>query len=367
MYHRARAAKTSAASLISPSKSKKKSILNRKTTHSAVQKKTPVKKSSPTKQHLEQTSSTITEPRPKRLSSLTASTLLQYCTSILSPSRKPKSTPVVSNKTKSRKDDKNIPSPTAKKRLSDIKPTQPELNIPTRARREASSHASAMIMQQNEIERSRFNYSLSKQHSTSVVRRHRAKSSITTTKHDNPPEQPFQFNIPSIPPLPAPVRSITSVSNQTEYAQSSITVTAKATHPLSPKSISTNSKYPSLTEDILAEHERSYETIPSYHTTKRDNLIKWTQELALCGRLSPPYPKDDIPPESIQTDSKKIESVLSSNTKETSSTIIFVFLYKHLFLLFLSIINTYFSFSINCISSRFTFILSSCTLLAISE
>jgi hypothetical protein len=83
MSQRTRISKPSAASSISPSKSKKKSIPIRKITR----KKTSIK------HHLEQTSSILTQPRQKRLSSLTAATLLQYCTSILSPSRKLKSIP----------------------------------------------------------------------------------------------------------------------------------------------------------------------------------------------------------------------------------------------------------------------------------
>ena len=325
MYHRARAAKTSAASSISPSKSKRKSIPIRKDTHGAVQKKTPVKKTSPTKQQLEQTSTAITEPRPKRLSSLTASTLLQYCTSILSPSRKPKSTPISSTNSKTK-----IKSPkNDKKRLSDIKPTQPEASSPTRTRREASSRASAMIMQQNEIERSRYHYSLSKQPSASVIRRHR------TNKDNISPEKPFQFNIPSIPPLPDPAPSIAALSNQTEYDQSLNATTTKSTSEL-------NSKCPSLTEDTLAEHDRLHATIHTHHPTKRDKLIKWTEELALCGRFSPPYAKDEIPPESIDIDSTNSESVPHTNIKETSSMILFIFYIKKIksffFLLFLSII-----------------------------
>jgi hypothetical protein len=278
MSPRARAAKTSASS---PSKSKKKSV--------PIQKKIPVKKSSSTKTQLEQTSSIITQPRQKRLSSLTAATLLQYCTSILSPSRKGKSIP------------KKEVNKSTKRPISNVCE-----NIPTRAHREASSRASAMIMQQNEIERSRYNYSLPTKHSTTTIRRHR--------KDDIPPE-PFKFNIPPVPPLPAPAPSITNVSNQTEYAQSSNAVTIKSTQPLPATTIiPTNSKYPSLTQAILAEHDRSQETI----TTKHDNLLKWTKELASCGRLSPPYSEDEISPDSKTSDSLPVN--LSSRSLENLST-----------------------------------------------
>jgi hypothetical protein len=305
MSPRARAAKTSASSPISPSKSKKKSGPIRKITRrNTVQKKTPVKK-----HQLEQTSSTIIEPRQKRLSSLTSATLLQYCTSILSPSRKLKSTP------KKITDDKTIQSsPSRKRQISNVSENKTELHIPIRAHREASSRASAMIMQQNEFERSRYNYS------TSTIRRHRTKSPITSK--DDIPFEPFKFNIPSIPPLPP---SITDVSNQTEYTQSSSIVTKKSIHPLSS---TINSKYPSLTEAILAEHDRLQETI----TTKHDNLLKWTQELDLNGRLSPPYSEDEIPPESSPSTTTKSVAI-HSNTKEIIRMFIFI-LNKILFLFF---------------------------------
>jgi len=291
MSHRTRASKTSASSPISPSKSKKKPVSIRKVTRHSVQKKTPVKKSSPTKHNLEQTSpSTLIQPRQKRLSSLTAATLLQFCTSILSPSRKLKSTP--------KKVKKNSPiNRTSKKlQISNVSENKTELHIPTRTHREASSRASAMIMQQNEIERSRYNYSLAK----STIRRQRSKSTVTN-KEDISPE-PFKFNIPPIPPLPAPAPSIADLSNQTECTQSSNTVTTKSIDLLP----STNSKYPSLTEDILAEHNRLQGII----TTKHDNLLKWTEELALCGRLSPPYSSDEIPPESLHSNSEEITRII---------------------------------------------------------
>ena len=84
MSQRIRAAKAIAISSISPLKSKKKSISNRKITHNPIKKQ----KSSPTKSQLVQSSSTLIQPKQKRLSSLTATTLLRYCTNILSPSRK---------------------------------------------------------------------------------------------------------------------------------------------------------------------------------------------------------------------------------------------------------------------------------------
>jgi hypothetical protein len=296
MSHRTRASKTSAPSPISPSKSKKKPVSIRKVTRHSVQKKTPVKKSSPTKHNLEQTlPSTLIQPRQKRLSSLTAATLLQFCTSILSPSRKLKSTPK-KVKTKS-----PINRTSKKLQISNVSENKTEAHIPTRTHREASSRASAMIMQQNEIERSRYNYSLANEHSKSTIRRQRSKITVTN-KEDIPPE-PFKFNIPPIPPLPAPAPSIADVSNQTECTQSSNTVTTKSIDLLT----STNSKYPSLTEDILAEHNRLQGTI----TTKHDNLLKWTEELALCGRLSPPYSSlDEIPPESSHSNSEEITRMI---------------------------------------------------------
>jgi hypothetical protein len=264
MSPRARAAKPSALSSNFSSKSKKKSSSLRKITRrSSVQ-----KKSSPTKQQPEQTS--LTQPRQKRLSSLTAATLLQYCTSILSPARKLKSN--------SKKISSEKTSTTIKRQISNGSETKIELHIPIRTRREASSHASAMIMQQNEIERSRCNYS-----SLSSIRRHRSKNK------DDTPAEPFKFNIPSVPPSPAPEPSVANVSN-----------------PTATKSIHlTDAKYPLLTEEILAEHNRLQETLP----TKNDNLLKWTQDLASCGRLSPPYPEDEIP------------ITKPANSKETTRTI----------------------------------------------
>ena len=217
MSHRTRATKTTTLSPISPSKSKKKSGPIRKLT-TTIQKKA----------QLDQTSSTIIQPRQKRLSSLTAATLLQYCSSILSPGRKLK-TP---------KEEKTA-------RVSPIK--KPEVHIPIRTRREASSRASAMIMQQNEIERSRFNYS------SSNLKRHRSKP-VVSDKVLTAPE-PFQFAVPSSPNV----------------------VTIKSI-PLD------NSKYTILTEASLAEHTRLQESI----TTKQNTLLKWTEDLASYGRFSPP-------------------------------------------------------------------------------
>lgn len=209
MSPRARAAKPSASSH-SPSKSKK----NRS---------------------LEQTSSTIVSTRQKRLSSLTANTLLQYCTSVLSPTRKPKTKP---------------------EKPSGKRPKQPDLHIPIRTRREASSRASAMIMQQNEIERTRYNYSLAHEHSTSSsTPKPRSKPTITTT-----PPKAFQFTVPPPPPVAC--------------------------------------KNPILTEAILAEHNRLHEA----NGNKQETLLKWTQELASYDRFSPPYADNDIPPEFPQED-----------------------------------------------------------------
>ena len=218
MSPRARAAKPS-ASPISPSKSKK----NRS---------------------LEQTSSTIVPTREKRLSSLTANTLLQYCTSILSPTRKPKTT--------SKKPTEEKPS--RKRRISNVSVKQTDSHIPIRTRREASSRASAMIMQQNEIERTRYNYSL---HSaSSSTPKPRLKPAIAI-KEETPPKT-FQFTVPPPPPVTC--------------------------------------NLPPLTEAILAEHNRVQET----NGTKQDTLRKWTQDLASYGRFSPPYADDDIPPECPQ-------------------------------------------------------------------
>ncbi len=182
-------------------------------------------------------------------------------------------------------------------------------------------------MQQNEIERSRYSYT----HSTSAIRRRTLpKKDDISPEQQQPSIESFKFNIPSVPPLVAPARSITNVSNQTDYDQSS---NAVSTHSVSSTIISTNSKYPSLTEAILAEHDRLHENVPSSHTTKQDNLIKWTQELALCGRLSPPCPDQDISLESVQndsTDSKPTPVILQSNTKEILSMIVFIYSKKTL-------------------------------------
>jgi hypothetical protein len=211
-----------------------------------------------------------------------------------------------------------------------------------------------MIMQQNEIERSRFNYTIAaNERSTSANRRRRTKSTVTNKDDSHtdiipdPPEQPsvepFKFNVPSVPPppsvpvppqptttttttnrkatpppslssVPAPASSIANLSNKTEYAQSSNPVTTKSTNQLPSTTIATtsNSKYPSLTETILAEHDRIHGTTPPYHTTKRDNLIKWTQELASFDRLSPPFPENEIPLESFHGASSSISSTTTT-------------------------------------------------------
>ncbi|CAF3403956.1 unnamed protein product [Rotaria sp. Silwood1] len=316
---------TTTTSGISSSKSKKTSIPIRKLSHNIVQKKISLKKSSPTKRYLEQTSSTIIQPKQKRLSSLTATTLLQYCASILSPSRKLnhsiKSTSTLSNNSKTIKtkqssiDNQHLPRKRQISNVSsksDIKHTQTDIHMPTRIRREASSRASAMIMQQNEIERSRYNYSLNNEHSTSSIRRHR------TNKVDLPSQPPSsESNQCNIPSYPAPPPSIIHIPIQTEYYQSSNSVTNIS---------STNSKSSLLTEASLAEHNRLYETIPSYHTIKRDNLIKWTQEIDLHDHLSPAYPEHEISIESsnpiynqstevsLITDSKTMDSMISNRS-----------------------------------------------------
>ena len=233
----------------------------------------------------------------------------------------------------------------------DLKPAQTELNIHTRKRREASSRASAMIMQQNEIERSRFNYSMTNERSVSVNRRRRTKSTITnkddshTDVVPDPSKQlqtePFKFNVPSIPPppppvptttnrkvtpppslssVPAPASSTANVSNKTEYAQSLNAINTKSTNQLLSTAItSSNSKYPSLTETILAEHDRIHGTTPPYHTTKRDNLIKWVQELALYDCLSPPFPEHEIPLESFHGASSSISSATTATNDHIQS------------------------------------------------
>jgi hypothetical protein len=220
-----------------------------------------------------------------------------------------------------------------------------------------------MIMQQNEIERSRFHYSIAHERATSANRRRRTKSSITNKDDSHtdivtdPPEQPstepFKFNVPSVPPpppvvpqpaptivtttttttnrkvtpppsvssVPAPASSIANLSNKTEYAQSSNAVTNKGNNQLSVTTSATtaapsNSKYPSLTETILAEHDRLHGTTPPYHTTKRDNLIKWTQELALYERLSPPFPEHEIPLETFHGAASSISSTTTTTNDQ---------------------------------------------------
>ena len=161
-------------------------------------------------------------------------------------------------------------------------------------------------MQQIEIERSRYNYSLSNERSTSTSQRHRTRNAIKTK--DKISVKSFKFTVPSLP-LPAP--STANVSNQAECTQSSNVITKQTTQPTI---VSTNSTYPSLTEAILAEHDRLHGTLPLNHATKRNNLIKWTQELALFDHLSPPYPEYEILPESIYHNSTRDKS-----TNELSS------------------------------------------------
>ncbi|CAF0872904.1 unnamed protein product [Rotaria sordida] len=318
MSRRVRTTTTTTTSGKSSSKSKKTSISKRKITHNVIQKKISVKKSSSTKRYLEQTSSII-QPKQKRLSSLTATTLLQYCTSILSPTRKLnhsiKSTSILSNNSKTKKI--NIQTNKRKRQISNvstksdnIKLTQTDLHKPTRIHREASSRASAMIMQQNEIERSRYNYSRNNKYSTSIIRRHR------TNKIDIQSEQPsIKSNKSNIPSFPIPTSSIINIPIQTEYSQSSNIITNNSIQ----SSLSTNTKYPLLTEAILAEHNRLYETISS----KRDNLIKWTQEVDLYDRVSsssppPPYSQHEISHESSSINNKST-ALLINNSKPIDS------------------------------------------------
>ena len=217
-------------------------------------------------------------------------------------------------------------------------------------------------MQQNEIERSRFSYTMNNERSASANRRRRTKSTVTTKEDlhvevipdptDQPSVEPFKFNVPSVPPPPPPpptsttttttvnrkvvspppppppppssssiplqTPSIANASNKTEYAQSSNAVTNKPSHPL-PTTVSSTSKYPSLTETVLAEHDRIHGTTPPYHTTKRDNLIKWTQDLALYDRLSPPFPEHEIPLESFHGASSSISSTTTTANDQLQS------------------------------------------------
>lgn len=187
---------------------------------------------------------TLISSRPKRLSSLTATTLLQYCSSILSPTRKVKT-----------------PSKTT---IAHV----PETIIPTRTRREASSRASAMILQQNEIERSRINFSqINQENSTNNFKRHRSKPTVNNKDEKS---SPSQIQKPTPPPPPPIVIEQSPVHTTTE--------------PLPVK-------YRSLTEANLAEHTRLQEAV----TNKHEILLKWTEDLARHGRFSPPYAANEIP------------------------------------------------------------------------
>jgi hypothetical protein len=98
------------------SKSKKKAVPVRKMTRSTasrVQKKTPVKTSSPIKNHREQTSP-IQVRRQQRLAGLTATTLLQYCTNIRSPSTNKRQQAINKRPLRSR-DTSPVPSSPVKK------------------------------------------------------------------------------------------------------------------------------------------------------------------------------------------------------------------------------------------------------------
>lgn len=204
---------------------------------------------------------------------------------------------------------------------SEAKLVQNDLHIPTRTRREASSRASAMIMQQNEIERSRYNYSLPNNNTTSVVRRSRTKTT-PATKDELPTEEQsvesFKFNIPAPPD---------TLPKQTETIPSSNIMKKPLSPPSSTAIPSVNPTYPLLTEASLAEHDRLYGPIPSCHTTKRNYLIKWTQDVDTSERISPPpLPEQDSHLDS--TTNKSISLLSHSNPKSISSTIEFYFLIK---------------------------------------
>ena len=187
--------------------------------------------------------------------------------------------------------------------------------VPVRSRREASSRASAMIMQQNEIERSRFSYNVT--HVSKTQRRLRDKTPLVPPP---PPQEDststpivdsFQFNVPPapiVPPVVALAPSVTNLSSQTEYAQSSNAITTKPIDPSLLKISKNDVKYSVLTEALLAEHDRHYGTIPSYHTSKRDNLIKWTQELTSYDCMSPPFLDNENSIESEQNLSSNDDS-----------------------------------------------------------
>lgn len=224
------------------------------------------KPSATTRKPTRHQSQTLIPSRPKRLSNLTTTTLLQYCSTI----RKNSTT--------------HVPEPV------------------TRARREASSRASAMILQQNEIERSRLNFS---HQITANFKRHRSKSIV------------------DIPNEPMPVQIEQPVHS-------------------------------SLTEANLAEHTRLQEAV----TNKHQILLKWTEDLAKHGRFSPPYAADEQQPVEIPITKdfnckSNFFSKQKNNAKIRYSSAQFEF-------------SSHVSLS-NIFTSRFTFVLSSPTLLAICK
>jgi hypothetical protein len=157
-------------------------------------------------------------------------------------------------------------------------------------------------MQHNEIERTRFSYVFAHQASSSLQDRSQTKTSTIVR------DEPFQFNIPSI-----------------DIAYSSRRETMESMLPTLSKKTSSICRYPLLTQALLAEHDRLHGIIPSYHCTKRDNLLKWTQDLASYDRLSPPCSNRDIPLESFSdtssiNDHRSTEQVVS-NERSTNKNV----------------------------------------------
>ena len=138
-----------------------------------------------------------------------------------------------------------------------------------------------MIMQQNEIERSRFHYTVSREPSAASLQRQQRTKSVLNTRNPIPPArtspEPFTFSIPIAP-------AITHAPNPTEYAQST----------LKSVPIAINSKSSRLTEANVTEHNRFLGTIPSYHATKRDNLLRWVREILPHDRSSSPVSEQEM-------------------------------------------------------------------------
>ncbi|CAF0784163.1 unnamed protein product [Didymodactylos carnosus] len=307
--------------------------------------------------------------------------------------KKPVETTVITKpKSKQRQTIKNKTrkkvAPLASKTIAKV---NDELNINTRTKREASLKASAMIMQQNEIERSRFSYILADTlaNATAVqaaaAKRRRRQSTKDNSHHVESTTQSvedidvipdtvspkkeltlpstiptvqtvlppvlsstslrktspsslslnkFKFSVPHVPPVPHRP-STNNASTKTECAQSTadskITTAKKQTNPIlssnvqpvqsSSSSSSTTAtsvsatKYPTLTETILAEHDRIHGTTPPYHTTRRDNVIRWTQELLQYSNepLLPPFPSEQVPLESFHV---QLRSTTSSGDQQ---------------------------------------------------